>query len=143
MSFISETSVESANTKCTLTHAEEQFKITTWLPRQPVQCSSSAANQPFTDGNSARMIPQMQTSRQQSQSVESQNVTQNLHHPLETLNLQQSVMEQQPPLVAMQESDDSQNMSKEFEQSNSEVVDHQLDECIQTEVMQQDLQHTS
>ena len=140
--FVRETSGESANTKFTLLHTEEQFKIITRLPHQPVQCSSATAtaNQPFTVRNSTRMITQMKISRQRNHSVGSQNVTQN---PPETLNMHQSVMEQQPPLVTMQESDDSQNMLKESEQSHNEVVHHQLDEHIQTETIQKDLEHTS
>jgi len=40
---------------------------------------------------------------QQNQSVQPQYVPQNLHHPSETLNLQQSVMDQLSPLVVIQE----------------------------------------
>jgi len=134
VSFVSVVSSESANTKFTLTHAEEQFKIITRLPYQPVQCSSATAtaNQPYPVRHSARVIiPQMQTSHQQNQSVQSKDVTQNLHHPPETV---QSITDQQPSLVVTQEAD-SKNMSVE---SHSEVMVHQQDE---TEMAQD--QHTS
>jgi len=142
VAFVSVTSPrESANTRFTLTHAEEQFKIITRLPHQPVQCSSATAtaNQPFTVRNSARMIQHIQTSHQQNQSVQPQDTPQNLHHPSEILNLQQSV---KPPLIVMQETD-SQITPKESEQPHSEALVHQLVHQQDEHTPTQNHQHAS
>ena len=136
---LSTVSKESTNTKFT---AEEQFKITTWLPHQPVQCSSATvtANQPFMGKHSSRIIPQVQASNGLNKSVES-HVAQSLHYPPEVSSLCQSVTAQQPPLVAMQEND-SKNVSAGFEKPHSEAVDYQQSEHVQ-ELIEQDYQHTS
>ena len=131
--FASKSSGQSVNPKPTLVEkAEEQFKIATQSPHQPVKCSSTAtasSNQPIVTKHPAKVIPQACSGDQDNQLADSQEMAQNLSNSPENVNLSHSVTEQQPSLQA-------NLLLKDFEQSSSEVVDHLQDESFQTEVVQ-------
>ena len=113
-STVSEKSDELAVCELSAVIAEEHLDLTAQSSSAPTTESDSIiVHKP------EEMILQMHL--QQNQSVDT---TQNLHHLPKTLNLHQSVMDQQTPLVVLQETY-SQNMSKEFEQPHSEAIGHE------------------
>ena len=141
----SETSGDSANSKCSSanTNTEEHF-FTAQSPDLLVQNSSATTtttNDPVTTCTLDKTFPQIQTSQQHNQSVESQNVAQNLRHQPEASDVDQSIViqkYQQQPFAAMQ------NTSQLLEQPHNILISHQQDvQHIQTETIQQDCQHIS